>query len=329
MEERLIDYFAVVGAGDTINFLNDYAEDGSLLENSHILDAQVLSRYPLADHPDVSFPQMLERFTFPIGIHAEARTGREEPIPTYFVFVSSVKRNIKLYGHCLTFYEELKISQHSMKPSVRNFLKKRLEERQSQSRRGLSTKDIRLFVPKAFVISSRHSFPSFRELLAELYRISCSSVSVPLERYIVHLLSELPMPPLGRSSLQVDFESKTLTFARPPPNTVGNFTAPLHLVFRCLSLENILTVFSALLAERHVSIAASWCCHAGIHPCVVRHDSTSDHSSVQPIFLADICGRGVAFNPFPFQMAICLYPRFASRHFYCKLSCCASHPIQS
>lgn len=38
---------------------------------------------------------------------------------------------------------------------------------------------------------------SFREILKQLYRIHLSSSSIPIERYIVNIMDEIPVPDKG------------------------------------------------------------------------------------------------------------------------------------
>ncbi|CAI2170691.1 4979_t:CDS:10 [Funneliformis geosporum] len=82
---------------------------------------------------------------------------------------------------------------------------------------------------------------------------------VPLERHIVNLVHEIPLPPPGK--LQVAFSVNDMTFfcARPALNQIPimkDFS--LYPLFRSLSIQNIVTLFEVALTEGKILLISSY-----------------------------------------------------------------------
>ena len=115
-----------------------------------------------------------------------------------------------------------------------------------------------LFVPKAFCVLSRWNFPAFRAVLTELYRLSLSPATLPLERIVCNFVSEVPLPPAGKVEVQYTIGSAAVSFRRPPKNRrVSAVGMPFREVFECLDLPNILTLFRCVLLERQILLVSS------------------------------------------------------------------------
>ena len=126
-----------------------------------------------------------------------------------------------------------------------------------------------LFAPKCICIISHWPFyRALRTFLQQLYRISLSPASVPLERYIAYFTHYMPLPPPGQHALHIHLdlrlhdpvESSSLTpialrlpDARSLPLMDLDYEAP----FRCLSLDNVLKLFALLLMEERVVVLSS------------------------------------------------------------------------
>jgi len=55
-----------------------------------------------------------------------------------------------------------------------------------------------IYSQKAICILSHYSFTdSFKEILKQLYRIHLSHTPIPLERFIVNVMEEIPVPDKG------------------------------------------------------------------------------------------------------------------------------------
>eukprot|EP00937_MAST-01D_sp_MAST-1D-sp2_P006441 g6441.t1 len=113
------------------------------------------------------------------------------------------------------------------------------------------------FAPKCLCVMSAHPFlQAMRRLLTELYRLSLSHMSMPLERYILNLTLELPAPPRGL--LQVQYATPTghvLTFARPPANDpLSSSPLPFAVAFDLLPADTLLRLLAAALLERQIVV---------------------------------------------------------------------------
>lgn len=52
-----------------------------------------------------------------------------------------------------------------------------------------------IYTQKAICILSHYAFmDSFKEILKQLYRIHLSHTQIPIERYIVNIMEEIPVP---------------------------------------------------------------------------------------------------------------------------------------
>lgn len=92
--------------------------------------AQTLQRYPVQDYQSPPYPTGIGLFCFPDGLrlrYTHTHTGapsttprrslrsspsyRNPPLPSFFTFVATGGTGLRLYGHCLTFYEPLTPTQ--------------------------------------------------------------------------------------------------------------------------------------------------------------------------------------------------------------------------
>ncbi|PKC07971.1 DENN-domain-containing protein [Rhizophagus irregularis] len=82
---------------------------------------------------------------------------------------------------------------------------------------------------------------------------------IPLERYIVNLVHEIPLPPLGKLQIALSVNDMTFFCARPALNQLPimkDFS--LYSLFRSLSIKNIITLFEVALAEGKILIISSY-----------------------------------------------------------------------
>jgi hypothetical protein len=57
---------------------------------------------------------------------------------------------------------------------------------------------------------------SFKEILKQLYRIHLSHTQVPIERYIVNIMEEIPVPDKsGQVLVHHEIGEKKISFTRP------------------------------------------------------------------------------------------------------------------
>jgi DENN domain-containing protein 5 len=247
---RIADYFLVIGTPfDSLIPLPTH--DQLVLTNDPLKLAytpSILDRYPLTDHSDVTFPTGLTLFCLPDGLHLVASP---KP-PIFFSFVQTSDNGSQLIGCCLTFYEELNSSQ-------RQQLNYYLDHNEGSDASSEAMKSIKFYLPKCLCLLSHWPFvSSFKKFLCHIYRLSLSPCTIPLERYISNFLNDVPAPPPGKVEVTYIIGPDSVVFGRPPSNEPTAWSShPLSSLFECLSLQNILTIFSALISERQVALISS------------------------------------------------------------------------
>ena len=133
-------------------------------------------------------------------------------------------------------------------------------------------------VPKCLVLMSHYPFFQAQSIaLKELfYTVQSGESPVPFERYIAHLVDDLPLPrsgikrpPVSQSYTVVDWTSwtkplpikskipPTIRLERSPPNQLPLLNVSMEPLFRTLSLSNILVIWANLLEEGKVVLASS------------------------------------------------------------------------
>jgi hypothetical protein len=79
-----------------------------------------------------------------------------------------------------------------------------------------------VWVPHAATLTSKFPFYSLmKDWLCKTIEVltSRTALPVPFERYLVHLIDELPLPPPGKLMVRFKLEDIWLTYSLPPLNT--------------------------------------------------------------------------------------------------------------
>jgi hypothetical protein len=78
-----------------------------------------------------------------------------------------------------------------------------------------------IFMPKAIGIISRWPFIDlFRDYLSSLVFKTSTGLNLPLERYLINLAEEIPVPPRGKMEVEITLDKLRFYCARPPLNKV-------------------------------------------------------------------------------------------------------------
>jgi hypothetical protein len=134
-------------------------------------------------------------------------------------------------------------------------------------------------VPKCLVLLSHYPFFQAQSIaLKELfYTVQSGASPFPFERYVAHLIEEVPLPRsgVGRQRKRQNYTvvewmswtqparnkaSKippTIRLERPPPNQLPMLNVSMEPLFRTLSLSNILVIWATLFQEGKVVLACS------------------------------------------------------------------------
>jgi hypothetical protein len=187
---------------------------------------------------------------FPCGLRLKYSRCGKFPIPTYFTFVFTDEKGGHIYAGCLKFYECIQDNQ-----AVEIF--------KDACPESVLPDNVTLYSPKVLCVLSTHPFyRAMKGFLSQLYSMSLSAVLYPLEFFIVALVDQIPLPMPGGRAFHYSQDiallggsSKALSpiiFSLPPerfyPFLDLDFSAPL----RCLTVDNLLLVFSLLLREAKV-----------------------------------------------------------------------------
>ncbi|XP_041131428.1 myotubularin-related protein 13-like isoform X1 [Polyodon spathula] len=222
---RLVDYLIVVGY--------DHEKTGSGEGYG-----KIIQRFPQKDWEDTPFPQGIEMFCQPGGW----QLSQERKQPTLFMVVLTDIDSDRHYCACLTFFEaelNLQGSKHEGE-----------EEEDEES--GL-IQPAQVFAPKSLVLVSRLHFPDiFRACLGLIYTVYIDSLHFPLEGLIANLFTCL-VPVAGGSQKMFSLGAGDRQLIQTPLNSSLPVThTSVALLFQQLGIQNVLSLFCAVLTEHKV-----------------------------------------------------------------------------
>jgi DENN (AEX-3) domain/uDENN domain len=225
----------------------------------HTFRPTITSRYPLEDHADNPLNPMVVQFCHPVDDVIVPSKSYELPRIHHFVLTN--ERGRKIYGTCLTVFEEhvpplnSPWNQHSLTEEDDSSLEGAVELSMSPSARRKA-----LYLPKVLCLLSTWPYlTAFREYLSQLYRLAVltDAMIAPIERFVVNLY-EIPAPPPGAYEVQVSILNSTIRFWAPPAKLPIAYTAlPFQILFECLDVDNVLQLWSAMLMERKILLVSS------------------------------------------------------------------------
>ncbi|CAH0553707.1 unnamed protein product [Brassicogethes aeneus] len=201
----------------------------------------VLSRYPHVDLPNFPFPTKVPLFCLPMGSTLElwpSEATRPKPVFSTFVLTVSDAKH-KVYGSAVTFYEK--------------FPKENLTDEQRELLEYESDSTDVLNVNKSICVLSHWPFSyDFQDWLMFLHDLVASGVpqAVPIERYIVQLMDEIPFPS-PRNLLQL---SKLVILTQPEDSPLPRSAAGFKQLLLNLGSENCLQVLLLALTEQKILI---------------------------------------------------------------------------
>ena len=245
-----------------------YPDSGNIhmpeqLEQLHTFKPVVTARYPLEDHKDNPLNPMILHFCYPTGDVIVPVEQYEMPRVHHFVLTLGCGR--KMYATCLTVLEEL-MGEHA--GEVRSVVTEDSGDGSIELVSVTSYKESKitpprrvLYVPKILCLLSTWPYlTAFREYLSQLYRLASTTnvMDAPIERYILNICCEIPAPPPGAYEIQLPILDSTIRFWAPPAKLPIAYVAlPFNILFECLDLDNLLTVWTALILERKILLLSS------------------------------------------------------------------------
>ncbi|XP_066503261.1 myotubularin-related protein 13 isoform X2 [Hoplias malabaricus] len=224
---RLADYFIVVG----------YDQDKS---GSGEGSGKIIQRFPKKDWDGTAFPQGVEMFCQPGGW----RLSRERKPPTFFTVVLTDIDSDRHYCSCLTFYEA-EVNLQGTKT-----LEGDGEEDEEED--GL-IQPAQVFAPKSVILVSRLDYPEiFRGCLGLIYTVYIDTLNFPLESLVANLLT-CTVPVAGGSQKLFSLGAGDRQLIQTPLNENLPVTnKSVALLFQQLGIQNVLSLFCAVLTEHKV-----------------------------------------------------------------------------
>uniref|UniRef100_A0A665UPM1 SET binding factor 2 n=1 Tax=Echeneis naucrates TaxID=173247 RepID=A0A665UPM1_ECHNA len=229
---------------------------------------RIIQRFPKKDWEGTAFPQGVEMFCQPGGW----RLSRDRKAPTFFTVVLTDIDSDRHFCSCLTFYEAEVNLQVSLPCG---------ESRQEAEEDGL-IQPAKVFAPKSLILVSRLDYPEiFRGCLGLIYTVYIDSLNFPLEGLVANLFT-FQVPVAGGSQVSSEISLRTtihmthdtllqlsllLTRAsngsilgagdrqliQTPLNDILPVTCKsVALLFQQLGIQNVLSLFCAVLTEHKV-----------------------------------------------------------------------------
>uniref|UniRef100_A0A4W6E3P7 SET binding factor 2 n=1 Tax=Lates calcarifer TaxID=8187 RepID=A0A4W6E3P7_LATCA len=209
---------------------------------------KIIQRFPKKDWEGTAFPQGVEMFCQPGGW----RLSRERRAPTFFTVVLTDIDSDRHFCSCLTFYEA----------EVNLQVKYEDEEAEED---GL-IQPAQVFAPKSLILVSRLDYPEiFRGCLGLIYTVYIDSLSFPLEGLVANLFTfQVPVAGGSQVSLNSLREESGLIplfslgagdrqLIQTPLNDILPVTCKsVALLFQQLGIQNVLSLFCAVLTEHKV-----------------------------------------------------------------------------
>ena len=267
-KSTLVDYFLVIGPPKpSIENHTKFQEN---------LTPATLSQFPPFEKKSLSLPGSLASFCFPFGCDSVSAT--QGAVSSLYTCVFTDELGSRVYCTCLKVFElhgtqKLVVSTQHNSEEVHTLPINMLDEFSTESffgcKKTLSlnskpsfvaeTRRINFFasegvlVPKCLVLVSKFCFfETFKDILYTLFKLSTRELDFPLELYIAHLVFQVPAPVRGHKEVLYLLDSNIFRFSLAPCNRIPTPEVNFEVLFKALSLSNILYTFRNILLEKSV-----------------------------------------------------------------------------
>lgn len=225
-------------------------------DEDYTFQPKITARFPVRDHANSPLNPMVTQFCHPVGDVIVPTKDYQMPRIHYFVLTNDKGR--KLYGTCLTIYEEYEPPPDA--PSrAQHLIHSDSGERDIEVT--MDDQESTLYLPRCLCIISIWPYmQAFREYLSQLYRLATTTdcMEAPIERYILNLCMEVPAPPPGAFEVQINILDSVIRFWSPPAKLPIAYVAlPYKTLFECLDVQNILHIWYCLTTEQKVLLVSS------------------------------------------------------------------------
>ncbi|EED90263.1 hypothetical protein THAPSDRAFT_8075 [Thalassiosira pseudonana CCMP1335] len=224
---------------------NDTKESNHNIEvlKDYFLNPVITARYPREDRPDQPLNPMLPQFCHPHGT-GMMYPSTEYKMPRIHHFVLTDSKGEKLYGTCLTVYEEFTPQ----------------DDGASEESKEIGKNKPRYYAPRVLCLLSTWPYlTAFRTYLTQLYRLATATdvMEAPIERYIQNICLEVPAPKPGAFEVQLSILDVAIRFWAPPAQQpIAYVSLPFKMLFECLDISNIMYTWYTLACERKVLLVS-------------------------------------------------------------------------
>ena len=238
---------------------------------------RVIGRFPYQNYDTVPLPmEEIPMFCYPkLGCTLVRTQYSNVPPVQYYGFVVKNERGDSIYVSCVSFMEPLttaKIKQleqlsyqrrHTSLPHYRHFIEQQRRQLPNSGCLVTAFTDMTTFENKTICLVSRYPYwTAFRKFLSHLHLITTSSVpsTIPIERYISHLLLSIQLPRPGGPSTIIPLPALNtpMILSLPHEKDFPLLDLPFHRLFSCLTVKTIVTIVLGLLTlERKVIIMST------------------------------------------------------------------------
>ena len=261
LPSRIIDYFCCLRvAKEEIEFNQGrFKQIGLPLING--------IRYPLRDYKDFEFPSDLGCFAFPNGVKFERKCLEKSS----YSFVLTEGDGGRIYCQALRYWKEISFNDLQIYCELYKDYDSEciphFNVNDNNTNNGTGN-EYKLYEPFIICIVSHWPFLyEFELILNKIYLITLNNnnklgLPYPIEKFLINLIYEIPLPPRGRKQVEYNCYNKRIIFKRPSPNQLplrcnnGNGKY-INILFHTLSLQNILTIIIAMLCEKRILFYSS------------------------------------------------------------------------
>ncbi|XP_050536921.1 DENN domain-containing protein Crag isoform X3 [Daktulosphaira vitifoliae] len=209
----------------------------------------ITNRYPKEDRNYFHLLPSVALFCLPMGATLEAWPNQaSQPKPVFSTFVLTVSdASEKVYGAAITFYEKFSGNLSNEQKELLG-----LNEHHNELKNGIglhSNKSI-------CVLSHWPFFDTFEKFLMFLLNTSLGDkIHIPVERYITHLVDEVPFPSPERPQILVQLSMDTqLILTQPEDLPIPRSGAGFHQMIMNLHPDNCLLLLLCALTEQKLLI---------------------------------------------------------------------------
>ena len=288
---NLIEYFSIIGIDPKIaskNFLYELSPSDINKYHSDELKPKIITKYPPINKSYINLDENICELCFKENITIEKFDKRPKPVIYRYLLGNAFYsfENPLKYLTCLKFYESLeqyKTLQRKLKNNlirinsfdVNNNSKDLFKEIKDETKRNKSNNNIKnkknifldsnnlslYYIPKIICLISLKPCYNFHEkILYQLYDYHfLKKVTIPLEKIILNILCNIPIPPRGLHIYEYNMNPnfKKIQILSEKMNRIRNIDNTLKIIFKYFTIDAFLEIFKYTLFEIKTIIFSS------------------------------------------------------------------------